>query len=880
MQRENVSASHCSRANHMCSLRSPSLADSGSNPSVRGLLMRPFASASPASSSSSANSATSSTTKESQPLKEAEAQPQQKSDYRFTSAASSIKLPKSTPPPHLGRPPMPRKLGRVQVPTPEKALPPEAKPGGILKKLEPQKIAKYLIQTVAKIFMTVAEYAYKTPYWTWYYATHSSERREFIAKLKDMARHEAEHYWNGTKLLVADVRTARTLLRKTLDGNALTRRERKQLLRTVSDLFRLVPFSMFIVIPFMEFALPFALRIFPNLLPSTFQDSLKAEENMKRELQSRIAMAQFFQETLEALAQEQKKKAVRRRQEMEQAGAEQEDSTIYKQEDSAASMLEFLSKARNGEMIPPDVIIRYANYFQDDLTLDNMPRMQLINMCRYMNIPPYGADSFLRFQLRHRIRSLKEDDQRILWEGIDSLTKMELREAVQERGMRSTGLSKDAYKRALQQWLDLSVNKNVPIALLIMSRTFFLQDEIPSMPRASKDTATKTGKETKTLDASSSNGVSSETSKTVGEFAGGLPKSDASLTGLADAISGLDKQVLNEVILTLATSEEKTSDPEIRKLKLEVLEKQNELIRKEQEDREEEKKHQQQAATGSSFEDASTISARPVLEATAQEPEISVSGSSGSGFSPDSQTIEKPEQIAAEENTDGALTTEEMDALRTILTDDPVSSEREALEKIKAAMKGDMKPQQREELQRIRESIESHASEEEWCSLSQKYPSSTDKAAESRTSEEVNANFSEQQNEDQQFSTSSTQGTESKNNALGDREMEDELDDPIVARLKQRVESMVDKIELQLSQTQVKIGDKMHLLDKDRDGILTREEVAEVLEQVFKKNISFEEAMEIANEMVRIELVTQILANVRLRMHITKLTSFSAGRQP
>ena len=54
--------------------------------------------------------------------------------------------------------------------------------------------------------------------------------------------------------------------------------------------------SMFLVIPFMEFALPFALKIFPNMLPSTFQDSLKNEENMKRELKSRIAMAEFFQE--------------------------------------------------------------------------------------------------------------------------------------------------------------------------------------------------------------------------------------------------------------------------------------------------------------------------------------------------------------------------------------------------------------------------------------------------------------------------------------------------------------------------------------------------------------------------------------------------------
>jgi LETM1 and EF-hand domain-containing protein 1, mitochondrial len=53
---------------------------------------------------------------------------------------------------------------------------------------------------------------------------------------------------------------------------------------------------MFLIIPLMEFALPFALKVFPNLLPSTFQDSLKAEENMKRELQTRIAMAKFFHE--------------------------------------------------------------------------------------------------------------------------------------------------------------------------------------------------------------------------------------------------------------------------------------------------------------------------------------------------------------------------------------------------------------------------------------------------------------------------------------------------------------------------------------------------------------------------------------------------------
>merc|ERR1712038_133420 len=191
-----------------------------------------------------------------------------------------------------------------------------------------------------------------------------------------------------------------------------------------------------------------------------------------------------------------------------------------------------INKARKGEMFPPEVIIRYSTYFKDDLTLDNMPRMQLINMCKYMSIPPYGNDHFLRFQLRHKIRVLQEDDQRILWEGIDSLTKMELREACQERGMRSTGLSKVAYKRVLQQWIDLSVNRNVPISLLIMSRIFFLHEKMSSCD---------------SVDAAD----------------------NKSVTGLADAISGLDKEVVNEVILNVATSEEKSSNPDVMKIKLE-----------------------------------------------------------------------------------------------------------------------------------------------------------------------------------------------------------------------------------------------------------------------------------------------------------------------
>ena len=76
------------------------------------------------------------------------------------------------------------------------------------------------------------------------------------------------------------------------------RRERKQLTRTTADMFRLVPLLVIVVrawiafgstqanahllpthqvVPFMELALPVLLKLFPNMLPSTFQDKLKHE---------------------------------------------------------------------------------------------------------------------------------------------------------------------------------------------------------------------------------------------------------------------------------------------------------------------------------------------------------------------------------------------------------------------------------------------------------------------------------------------------------------------------------------------------------------------------------------------------------------------------
>lgn len=99
---------------------------------------------------------------------------------------------------------------------------------------------------------------------------------------KDEFKSTMQHYWLGTKLLWVDIRISSRLLLKLAGGKSLSRRERQQLTRTTADIFRLVPFAVFIIVPFMEFLLPVFLKLFPNMLPSTFQDKMKEQVETAR----------------------------------------------------------------------------------------------------------------------------------------------------------------------------------------------------------------------------------------------------------------------------------------------------------------------------------------------------------------------------------------------------------------------------------------------------------------------------------------------------------------------------------------------------------------------------------------------------------------------
>lgn len=125
-----------------------------------------------------------------------------------------------------------------------------------------------------------------------------------------------------------------------------------------------------------------------------------------------------------------------------------------------------------GETPSTDEIVKVARLFENDLTLDNLSRPQLVSICRYMNINAFGTDNFLRYTIRNRMKQIKEDDRVIESEGINALSLPELQSACQSRGIRSNAVSERHMRAELHQWIDLHLHRGLSGTLLILSKAF------------------------------------------------------------------------------------------------------------------------------------------------------------------------------------------------------------------------------------------------------------------------------------------------------------------------------------------------------------------------------------------------------------------------
>lgn len=271
---------------------------------------------------------------------------------------------------------------------------------------------------------------------------------------------ELQHYYHGFRLLFIDLRISLRYARKKINGEQLSRREYHQLIRTCSDLFRLVPFSVFIIVPFMEFLLPVFLKLFPSMLPSTFQKSQDKDAKIKQQLKVKIEMAKFLQQTLGEMGFKAKGES---------------------HSEEAKKFAKFFEEVRaSGTGASNADILKYSKLFEDEITLDSMTRQQLVACCRLLELGSIGANWYLRYQLRTALKALQADDVQIKTEGIESLDVPELQAACRARGMRALGVPVERLQAQLAQWLELSLDEKIPPSLLLLSRALYVPENIPT----------------------------------------------------------------------------------------------------------------------------------------------------------------------------------------------------------------------------------------------------------------------------------------------------------------------------------------------------------------------------------------------------------------
>jgi len=284
------------------------------------------------------------------------------------------------------------------------------------------------------------------------------------AKTKHAVHHFVEWNKQGFGLFWVNLKLAKRLIRRRLKGEVLTYRDRKLLVRTIADMGKLIPFSVFIIVPFAEVFLPPVLYFFPNLMPSTFLEKGEESENMKKTLKVKKELAVFFQEVVDETT---KSKILQQASQTEEGLTEEEAQTEFRN---------FQAKLERHEFPTAKEVIRFSRLFGKWFTFDNLPEQKLRIMADILGLEESSLfRSTLALRLRHHINRLRFEDREVLFEGVDTLRRDDLVDLCRARAIPFTNdVSVDEMRASLNSWLELSSHRAIPASVLLWIQTYYL----------------------------------------------------------------------------------------------------------------------------------------------------------------------------------------------------------------------------------------------------------------------------------------------------------------------------------------------------------------------------------------------------------------------
>lgn len=291
--------------------------------------------------------------------------------------------------------------------------------------------------------------------------------------------HALKHMAQSFKLFALNCAMAYRITRRIFKGEEVSVIDRNRLKRAIADIFLMVPFSVFVIIPGAEIFIPFYIKKFPSAMPSTFETADQKNDRQIEAAHARIKLATFMHETLDEMVRKQKAT-------------------------TSAKMLDFIKFVKevrqNGRWITNEDFKKYAPLFQDELTIDKMDRNTLLALCKIFKTNPvrqviyerHGeltqSTQLIRQVLKRRIHELKGEDQAwielIKKNGIKNIPDEDLQDLSRDRGMRAIGLTRERLEKQYQDWIELSCDPNISDSMLAYTRMLYMPRAIDKMGAA------------------------------------------------------------------------------------------------------------------------------------------------------------------------------------------------------------------------------------------------------------------------------------------------------------------------------------------------------------------------------------------------------------
>ena len=331
---------------------------------------------------------------------------------------------------------------------------------------------------------------------------HVEEKAGFVSRVKMLwlgVSNFISLYWRSVKQFIAEVRLGmRLAYRSYVKGHRYSRAEKRKMSKAAIDAFKVLPFVSMTAVVGTEVTGFLAARALPQLLPSAFRPVAKKVDESLPDVIGRVLPDQKTQtkqqddlrsavgDSLHSLSLEYAEK-------MERSSAGNEGGQRGKRRSDAKVIASFLRKI--GEIsgqqhrISPLEVARVGPAFRRQWQLQQLPRETLIRMWQYMN---QGSSEYLSLflptfvlvrRLRARIQSARSDDKDIHFEedGVTSLSDGELVEACAFRGLcrqNNDSVPLETLRQRLLDWIQLSINRDVPSSLLIIASALICQSQL------------------------------------------------------------------------------------------------------------------------------------------------------------------------------------------------------------------------------------------------------------------------------------------------------------------------------------------------------------------------------------------------------------------